>query len=220
MLGYSAPLPLSEPERAEAVLKSCTLTGAYMRNPHVRNEAIFHLLADPGLRAAIRGLCGHNYRLWRSAYFRKASGSGEIRWHHDKHFYAEGVDDIRLDEIGTHYSVLFGLTDIVQSTGLLQVIPGSHRPISGVQRDVRLYHLRPPEAHFLTELPDHITARARPVPIPAGSFLVFHSALLHRSLPHAGGADRLGLAIRLVRDGIGIPSALAEPDDVHLLSLA
>ena len=218
-LGYTAPLPLSEPERADAVLTATTLTAGYARNPHLRNEAIFHLLEDEGLRTAIRRLCGPRFRLWRSAYFRKVQGSGEIGWHHDKHFFSDGVDNIRLDEIGTHYSILFALTDIVPSTGVLEVIPGTHRPMPGLDRDERPFHQRPPESHILKDLPQHVVAQARPVPIPAGSFLVFHSALLHRSQPHAGGVDRLGLAIRLVRDGIDVPSELAEPDDVHSLSI-
>lgn len=214
ILGYSAPLPLTEPERAERALITQGESDLYTKNPHSSQKEVQELLSDPGLVEAVAAMCGPSLQLWRSAYFRKVSGAGEIGWHHDKHFHSADYEDIQLDEIGSHFSILFGLTPIVQATGMLEVIPGTHLPIPELDRDLRPFHKRPPEVHILTDLPENILAQRRPVPIPAGCFMIFHSAILHRSLPHSGEKPRLGMAIRLCRTGLTIPSELAEPKDI------
>ncbi|MDU8912167.1 phytanoyl-CoA dioxygenase family protein [Aestuariicoccus sp. MJ-SS9] len=213
LLGYSAPLPLAEPDRARTVHAHNTGLPAYSRNPHVSSDKVRRMLRDPAPTTAVAALCGDGFRLWRSAFFAKSEGSREIGWHHDKHFN-DGDEDIGLDELGGHYSILFGLTDITQTTGQLEMLPGSHRPVAGLERDTRPYHLRPREAHILTDLSDDVLAMRRPVPIPAGCFVVFHSAILHRSLPHTSGGDRLGLAIRLAKPDRAIPAKLAKPQDI------
>lgn len=214
LLGYSAPLPLAEPARAEAVRAGLTGAAGYVKNPHTTSQGVRALLSDPALIDHVNLLCGGGWRLWRSALFVKEKGAAEIGWHHDKHFHSATTTDIRLDEIGAHYSVLFGLTDITQSTGMIQVIPGSHIHQPAVPRDTRAFHMRPAQDHIMHTLPSAVLRATRSVPIPAGSFMIFHSALLHRSLAHVDGQPRLGLAIRLVREGIAIPIELAVPQDV------
>jgi len=213
-LGYSAPLPLAEPARAEQVLAAHEDVGFYTKNPHVTSADVRLMLSDPALVDAVRKLCGRDLNLWRSAFFRKTTGTAEIGWHHDKHFFSDAADDIRLDEIQSHYSVFISVTSVTQTTGLLEVLPGTHRDIPDLVRDPRPYHKRPPGEHILKDLPAAVAGRARGVPIPAGCFMIFHSAILHRSLPHTGGGPRLGMAIRLVRYGLGIPPELAEPQDI------
>lgn len=212
-LGYSAPRPLQDIARANAVLEERQLQTVYVKNPHVGSPTIANLLRDPALLQAVEHLCGTGFSLWRSAFFSKAEGSDEIGWHHDKHF-SSGDDDIRLSELGGHYSVLFALTDIVHDTGLLEVIPGTHVPVDGLKRDTRPWHRRPPADHILNDLPDHVRAARRATPIPAGCFMIFHSALLHRSLAHSGQGRRLGLAIRLAGRGLTIPPELATPENI------
>lgn len=212
-VGFCAPLPLAEPERAATVVADHDWAKGYVKNPHVASQAVRHMLRDPGLVAAVRRFCGESLVLWRSAFFSKTEGSAEIGWHHDKHFQS-GDADVRLDEIGSHFSILFGLTEITQRNGILEVVPGSHLPVEGLERDTRPFHKRPSSEHILRSLPENILAQRRPVPIPGGSFLVFHSAILHRSLPHVGGGDRLGMAIRLASADVEIPAALATPDDI------
>ena len=213
-LGYTAPLPLSEPARSAVVLNENADQYSYTRNPHTSQSSVRHMLSDPGLVQYVTALCGPNLRLWRSAFFSKSEGSGEIGWHHDKHFFSDEAEDIRLDEIGTHYSVLFGLTQIDQTTGMLEVLSGTHTSSDALQRDTRPYHKRPANEHILKDLPGSILSNRRPIPIPANSFLIFHSALLHHSLPHNGGGARLGLAIRLIAPDLTIPKELADPADI------
>ena len=213
LLGYAAPWPLADPSTAAAVRDAFNGEERYLKNPHTDSPAVRAMLRDPALQARVAELCGSGLTLWRSAVFRKAEGAGEIGWHHDKHFH-DGDGDIRLDDTGSHFSVLFGLTDIVQTTGMIELVPGSQTDLPGVPRDTRPYHRRPASEHILRDLPTPLQSRVRPVLIPAGSFLIFHSAMLHRSLPHAGGVTRLGLAIRLVRNDRSIPPELAEPKDI------
>ncbi|MEH6648375.1 phytanoyl-CoA dioxygenase family protein [Sulfitobacter sp.] len=214
-LGYSSPLPLDNPQRARCIFESNNAIGSttYVKNPHVTSDVVRQMLCDAGLVRAVESLCGPSFKLWRSAFFSKSEGSGEIGWHHDKHFEA-GDADIQLNTIGGHYSILFGLTDITHTTGLLEIIPGTHRDVYNVQRDTRPFHLRPASAHILTDLPIEAMAMRRPVPIPAGCFMIFHSAMLHRSLSHTSGARRLGMAIRLVHQDREIPAPLAKREDI------
>lgn len=216
LVGYSAPIPLAEPERANEARAALSGSHAYVKNPHVGSTAVIRLLSDPAVAHHLNILCGVRLRLWRSALFSKVNGSAEIGWHHDKHFFDACCDNIRLDEIGSHYSVLFALTDITHNTGMIQVIPGTHRVQPTLDRDSRPFHQRPVADHFISDIPPEVAATVRSVPMPRASFLVFHSALLHRSLAHTGEAPRMGLAIRLAREGITIPSALADP--MHVMA--
>ena len=180
LLGYSAPMPLAEPARAEVASAEHDGERPYVGNPHTTSAAVRSLFADPGLVAQVRALCGPNLKLWRSVFFLKKPGAAEIGWHHDKHFYRGEENDVRFDEIGTHFSVLFALTEIAQTAGMIQVVPGTHADTALLPRDPRPVHLRPKEEHILNNLPQPVLDNVRSVPIPAGSFLVFHSALLHR----------------------------------------
>lgn len=214
LLGYAAPLPLAEPERASDVLSAYQESTLGTKNPHITSHLVRRLLADPGLTRAVETLCGKSLTLWRSAVFSKTTGSAEIGWHHDKHFHEDGIEDIRLDDLGVHYSVLFGLTSIEQKTGMMEFIPGSHRSNAALERDLLARYLNLKKSHIIDDLPDNILNNRRAVPIPAGSFVIFHSAILHRSLPHGGGQDRLGLAIRLMRSEIKAPDSMVKPNDL------
>jgi ectoine hydroxylase-related dioxygenase (phytanoyl-CoA dioxygenase family) len=160
-------------------------------------------------------LCGDGLRLWRSKYFSKARGSKEVRWHHDKHFQSGDDALVRFDEIGSHFSVLIALSEMGPDSGVLEVIPGSHRPVPGLERDPRPFLQRSMSEHFHTDLPTALIDARVQIPIPRASFLVFHSALLHRSLAHMGGPERRAIAIRLAGQGVDITSAYAEP--AHIL---
>lgn len=209
VLGFSPAFPLADPDRASRVVETYDFTQRHRRNPHVDNPRVVELLQDPMLETVIEDLCGPGYMLWRSAFFAKSVGAGEIGWHHDKHFQ-DGDADVQYDGLRSHISVFFGLTEVTQRNGMLELIPGTHRPVDDLERDVRPYHLRPPQEHLLNNLPDRFLRFRRALPVPAGSFFVFHSSILHRSAAHAGGTERLGLAIRLVKSDNVIPDALVD----------
>ncbi|MCP2669681.1 phytanoyl-CoA dioxygenase family protein [Maricaulaceae bacterium EIL42A08] len=214
VLGYSAPLPLANPELLDPIDVDKAPDNTDRHNPHIHNPTVRAILGDCALKEAISRLCGADLLIWRSRLFWKGEGSGEIPWHHDKHFYDMNAEDIQLGEIETHFSVLIALTEIGSQTGMLEVLPGTHRSIPDFERDVRPFHKRPPEEHLLKDMPDFLVANRRPVPMSKASFLIFHSALLHRSLPHVGLEPRLGVAVRLCKRSIAIPDALADPSDI------
>jgi len=213
LLGYTAPLPLADSTIAKSLAMNHAGKTDYIRNPHTSSTQVSDLLRDPGLVEAVDALCGLDLQVWRSAFFSKSEGSGEIGWHHDKHFF-DGDEEINLDTTGEHFSVLFALTEISHHTGMLEVVPGTHTYVAGFPRELRPFHLRPKEAHILRDLPPEVLAARRALPIPSGCFVIFHSSLLHRSLPHSAGEPRLGLAIRLANRKRKVPDALAKKEDI------
>ncbi len=117
-------------------------------------------------------------------------------------------------EVGDHISIVIALDQIDHRNGPFQYIPGSFRaPIPGYNHDSRPYHLRPPADHFLP-LPEALASQAVVLPIPAGHFCLFHSALLHGSTASAGAAARTSMVGRLVRSHCAIPSGCASTLDV------
>ncbi len=217
LLGYSSPIPLADRRLARDVAKKFADPEGYVKNPHSQSREIAALLRDANFVRVIKNFVGAPTIIWRSALFKKVAGSDEIGWHHDKHFYTEGEDTIHLNEIGAHYSVLFALTDITDSMGMLEVLPGTHRETPDLKRDPRPFDKRAYEEHFL-DIPESLSSQRRAVPLPAGSFLVFHSALLHRSLEHTGSAPRLGLAIRMCKPGISVPENFASREELREFS--
>lgn len=212
--GYSAPRPLANPDLVDSFDSSAKPGKDTQNNPHMTSKAVRKLITDSNISKALAELCGPNLKLWRSRFFWKGEGSPEIAWHHDKHFFSREADTVRFDEIDTHYSVLIGLTEIGVSSGMLEVIPGSHRELPGLKRDPRPVYNRPKADHFLTGLSQDLLDARRAVPMPAGTFLVFHSALLHRSLPHLSGSPRLGIALRFHRDTVTVPEQVGAAERV------
>ena len=211
--GYTTPRVLENPDLAETVLREVEIATSYTRNSHVTSNIIRQLLNDKNLVTAVENLCGKSFNLWRSAFFQKSSGSNEIGWHHDKHFLSSD-SPIDLKEIGGHFSIFFGLTEINATNGLLEVIPKSHKPIEGFDRDERPFHLKDAADHILTNIPDKELRKRVPIVIGAGYFFIFHSALLHRSLEHIAGPKRLGMAVRIAKTSLAIPQQLAADVDI------
>ena len=81
--------------------------------------------------------------------------------------------------------------------GRLEYVKGSHQPIEGFDRDI--------PRHFL-EVPDVIQDRVTPLAMKRGEFVLFHSALLHRSLEFGEGERRISMAGRIARIGTAIPT--------------
>lgn len=212
-LGYVSPLPLQDFRQVNSVLDEHPFDAKYTRNPHVSSPAIQRLLSDKNLQDAVEFFCGKQLLIWRSACFTKSFGADEIGWHHDKHFHDASASNIILDDLSSHFSVLIALTDMNIDDGILEIVPGTHRTVSDLDRDVRPFHLRPTSDHML-DLPEPVFASRRKIPIPAGCFLIFHSALLHRSLPHSAPSRRAGLAIRLMRKGLKVPKQMAQSHEI------
>ena len=184
------------------------------RNPHLVSEAVRDLLNDQHIQQVCSSLFADNLDVWRTKFFFKKDQSEEIGWHHDKHFHDDALEDIGLSKSPKHWSVLIGLDDIDENSGMIEYLPGSHRDGSVPSRDKRPYHQRPFSDHFITGIEPALLDRRMALLIPKGYFVAFHSALVHRSLAHKGGAPRLGLAIRFAQRPVSYPEALARADDI------
>lgn len=185
------------------------------RNLHSHSELAREVICDPVIRSSVVELFGTGYRLWRTNFFHRSANSPHpgVGWHHDKHFQ-DGDTQVDFNEVGDHISIVIALDQIDHRNGPFQYIPGSYTAsIPGYQRDSRPYHQRTLQEHFLN-LPEDITATAILLPIPAGHFCLFQSALLHGSAPSNGARSRTSMVGRLVRSHCKIPNSCAEPQDI------
>lgn len=214
--GLFGPVPLS----ATGQLLLAPLIAAASARPkfnlHSNSELAREVICDPAIRASVCQFCGSGYQLWRTNFFQREAGvaHGGVGWHHDKHFQA-GDAPVDFTEVGDHISIVIALDQIDHHNGPFQYIPGSYgAAIPGApSRDSRPYHQRPAADHFLA-LPEALVAQAVVLPIPAGHFCLFHSALLHGSTASEGAAARTSMVGRLVRKHCAIPAASASPADV------
>lgn len=163
---------------------------------HMDIEPIRSLFFDANFQAATEELFGTDLFVWRTNFFVKSDGTGQNKWHHDRHF-ENGFAPIDLYDTRNHFSVTFALTDIGMDQGRLEYVRGSHQPIEGFDRDI--------PRHFL-EVPDVIQDRVTPLPMKRGEFVLFHSTLLHRSLEFGEGERRISMAGRIARNGTAIPT--------------
>ena len=215
--GIAGPLNLADVSRldevCEEVSKLKTARRAQLQNIKESGESLDHvvnplidrhmdvdpirsLFFDANLQAAVKELFGTDLFIWRTNFFVKSDGTGQNKWHHDRHF-EDGYSPIDLYDTRNHFTVTIALTDIGMEQGRLEYVRGSHQPIAGFNRDI--------PRHFL-EVPDVIADRVTPLPMKRGEFVMFHGSLLHRSLEFGEGERRMSMAGRLARNGTAIPT--------------
>lgn len=168
---------------------------------HLDIKCIRDLYFDAEVQAVVGELFGTDLFLWRTNFFvknqqdRNGRGTGENKWHHDRHF-ENGNAAIDLYDTGNHFTVLIALTDVGMKSGRIEYLKGSHRPIGGFDRDI---------PRHIKEVPPAVQDRVTPLLLKKGEFVVFHSSVLHRSLAFGGGEGRVSIAARLARSGTKIP---------------
>ena len=163
---------------------------------HMDVPCIKNLFFDENLQTAVRELLGTDLFVWRTNFFVKSDGTGQNKWHHDRHF-ENGYAPINLYDTSNHFTVTIALTDIGLDQGRLEYVKGSHQPIEGYDRDI--------PRHFL-EAPEVIAPRVTPLPMRRGEFVLFYSSVLHRSLAFGHGERRMSIAGRIARNGTAIPA--------------
>jgi NAD(P)-dependent dehydrogenase (short-subunit alcohol dehydrogenase family) len=211
--GLIGPFELNQDEMVVRLIRQLDIADGQFKNFYLNSETCKRLLSSPELRGKIAQNFGKDLLLWRTNNFKKTDGSGEVEWHHDRHF-EDGDSLVNFSNIGNHFSILVALTDMDDESGVMEFIPGSHLEQDGYVRDDRPYHLRPPEEHFF-QVPDHMLAKRVKVPLKRGQFMLFYSGLLHRSLPAYGkGVHRYSLVARLCHDLTNIPEVLAKKEEI------
>lgn len=189
---------------------------------HQDDPAVASVVRAPRLLAAARQLLGDEVYVHQSKINVKAAFSGdEWQWHQDY------VNWLRLDGIPRPdlVNVAVFLDDATEFNGPLMFIPGSHRdgllPGSDRQGMPAGYEDAPSWVNTLTSDEEYqvdktvirdLASRNGLVSAkgPAGSVLLFHSNVLHASLPNISPFDRRVLIF--VYNGVGnAPREVTQP---------
>ncbi len=163
---------------------------------HMDISVIKNLFYDQNVQTVLDENLGRDLFVWRTNFFVKKEGTGDNKWHHDRHF-ENGDDPIDIFNTDNHFTLLIALTDIDMNAGRIEYLKGTHRPIPGFDRDI--------PRHFL-ETPATVQNRVTPLLFERGQFVVFYSSLIHRSLAFGEGEGRISMAARLARVGTNFPS--------------
>lgn len=177
----------------------------FSTNRHLDMLEIQDILKDKNLTYTLKKLCTPNLLLWRTFITRKGPGSRELGWHHDKHFENGNQPMIDLENISNHFSVIVALSDITETNGVFKVIQGSHKPIAGFERDLRIKANKLFADHLSYEIPEQLKNRVRKITLKKGQFLLFYSALLHGSDAYKSGEPRISLALRFMANYVDFP---------------
>ena len=194
------PGPPGEPD--EAVIRRY----ACIHFPHKLSALMRQALAHPPVVAALTEVIGPDVKAMQSMLFTKAEGKPGQAWHQDEYFIPTRDRSLT--------AAWIALDDATTENGCLWVLPGSHRP--GViypdrDQDDPRFDCTIEASGF-----PYSDGDAVPVPIAAGSVLLFNGYLLHRSLPNTA---RSGLRRALVNHYMSAQSLLPwtrPPDDVHV----
>mgnify|MGYP001366759346 CR=1 FL=1 len=162
---------------------------------HMDISVIKNLFFDQNVQTVLADNLGKDLFVWRTNFFVKKEGTGDNKWHHDRHF-ENGDDPIDIFNTNNHFTFLVALTDIDTNAGRIEYLKGTHRPIPGFSRDI--------PRHF-QETPAIVQNRVAPLLFKRGQFVVFYSSLIHRSLAFGEGDGRISMAARLARVGTIFP---------------
>lgn len=160
---------------------------------HDRDPVFERFSHGPALAALAADLGLADPRIWQSMLIFKQPGiGGEVKWHQDASFFVTTPQTVT--------TFWFALEDADESNGCLWAEPGGHRGPRGVLRErfvregarLRMEPLDP------TPWPDD--ARAVPLPVQAGTLVVFHGLLPHWSAPNRSPRRRMAYTLH-VTDG-------------------
>jgi len=217
--GYIGPFRAFEPQAMPEIRKRCesiigcpSLKTTYQhRLRHLDSKTVFDLCTHPRIVSCMRSLHGPDLLLWLATFFDKPpSKPGEIDtipWHADAHHWNH--------EPLIMCTAWLAITDATVENGCIEVIPGSHKTITPTthSNDTRF------DQAGITADPAWVdVARAVPLPMKAGEFILFDQNLLHGSGANRTIDRRIGLAIRTTLPSVKIknqenPSILVSGQD-------
>jgi phytanoyl-CoA hydroxylase len=157
---------------------------------HDRDEVFQRFSHGPELAALAADLGLRQPQVWQSqVIFKQPHIGGEVGWHQDASFFATEPHSVT--------TFWFALEEATLSNGCLWVQPGGHRGPLREQYMCEAGHLR---MHALDNTPWPAREAAVPLPVAAGSLVVFDGLLPHCSDANRSGRSRLAYTLH-VTDG-------------------
>jgi phytanoyl-CoA hydroxylase len=154
---------------------------------HDLDPVFDHFSHGPALAALAADLGLAQPQVWQSQVIFKQPGiGGEVRWHQDASFFVT-----RPITVTTFW---FALEDAALDNGCLWVKPGGHHGPLREQfgREGDQLRLAP-----LDRTPWPETSNALPLPVPAGTLVVFHGLLPHYSAANRSARSRLAYTLHV-----------------------
>lgn len=157
---------------------------------HDRDPVFDAFSHGPELAAVAAGLGLQQPQIRQSmVIFKQPRIGGEVGWHQDASFF--------LTEPITVTTFWFALEDATLDNGCLWAEPGGHR---GALRERYVCEQGQLRMQPLDRTPWPDTARAVPLPVQAGTLVVFHGLLPHYSAPNRSTKSRVAYTLH-VTDG-------------------
>ena len=167
---------------------------------HDRDAVFQRYSHGPELAALAADLGLREPQVWQSqVIFKQPHIGGEVGWHQDASFFV--TDPL------TVTTFWFALEDATLDNGCLWVEPGGHRGPRGVLREQYRCDGGRLSMQALDNTPWPDTAHAVPLPVAAGTLLVFHGLLPHYSAPNRSARSRMAYTLH-VTDGTAVYSPL------------
>ncbi len=171
------------------------------KDVHLKDPQFFRLCTHPSITERVAALVGtDDLSIFKTRIHTKVGFTSQtqpkhaiVPWHQDVGGKNGGYD--AQDNPVPTYTVWIALDDVGPDSGPLCILPGTHTTLYG---DYRMnFHANLLESGALTE---EEVARAIPLVMKRGEFLVFHSWLLHGSSPNDTPDRRAGFNIRYVEN--------------------
>jgi phytanoyl-CoA hydroxylase len=160
---------------------------------HDRDPVFDAFSHGPDLAAVARGVGLAEPQIWQSmVIFKQPHIGGEVGWHQDASFF--------VTEPLTVTTFWFALEDATLDNGCLWAEPGGHRGARGVLRERYVCDQGQLRMDPLDTTPWPDTRRAVPLPVEAGTLIVFHGLLPHCSAPNRSAKSRVAYTLH-VTDG-------------------
>ncbi len=165
------------------------LQGNWRHKTHLLFTWADEMAHHPAILDAVEDCIGPNILCWSSTFFiKEANSPGFVSWHQDSTYWGLDPDDV--------ITAWVALTNVHESNGYMQVIPGSHK-IN------QLPHLDTFHKDNLLSRGQEISvevdkSKARGIALSMGEISLHHIKLVHGSDANRSDDRRIGFAIRYI----------------------
>lgn len=202
--GYLTPLDGLPPDRAafyrDALRRCCALSArpepeAGLRQPQTRVKPYLlfpwaaGLVREPAILDAVAAVIGPDVMVFHTTVWWKPAGSaGRVPWHQDATYFGLAPHE--------HVTAWVALTDSLEESGCVRVLPGSHRLGQRPHADRKDPALMLSRGQSLVDEIDE--ASATPMVLRAGQFSLHDTLAFHASAPNLAAWDRIGVGISYI----------------------